>query len=108
MDNPNSSGGPAEHVVIVYAADWRDVADVRRILRTVRAGLATGWVHFKRDLETLAGVYGTRGRKGVSVWNSRNCDQISTRWLTGNSVVVTDENAAEVVAAIERQDARES
>ena len=48
--NPNSVGGPNLHVIIVYAADWRDVADVRRILRTLReAGLARGWVHFKRD-----------------------------------------------------------
>ena len=104
--NPNSVGGRDLHVIIVYAPDWRDVVDVRRILRALReAGLARGWVHFKRDRETLAGAYGNRGGRGVSVWNSRAGDEITTTWVTGKRVLVTDENAVEVVDAIEGLDA---
>ena len=40
----------------------------------------------------------------MSVWNSPDGDEITTRWLTGKRVVVRDENCVEVVAAIERQD----
>jgi hypothetical protein len=105
-ENPNSSSSPDVHVVIVYAADWRDVADLRRILRALRgAGLAQGWVHFKRDRETYAGAYVNRGRRGVSVWNAApGGDEISTKWVTGKRVVVTDENVAEVVAQIQALD----
>ena len=95
------------HVIIVYANDWRDTADVRRILKTLRqAGLAKGWVHFKRDRETLAGAYGVQGHRGVSVWNSRpgGHDEITTKWTTGKPVPVTEGNSAEIVAAIEMLD----
>jgi hypothetical protein len=107
--NPISPNDPDNHVIIVYAADWRDLADVRRILRTLRsAGVAKGWLHFKRDRETLSGKYNFRGDRGVSVWSARpDSDEISTKWLTGKRLAVTDENASEVVAAIERQDAEE-
>jgi hypothetical protein len=41
--NPNSVGSGDLHVMIVYAPDWRDAADIRRILRPLReAGLARG------------------------------------------------------------------
>ena len=101
-----SVGGPNAHVIIVYAPDWRDLADVRRILGALRqAGLARGSVHFKRDRETVAGVYGNRGTAGVSVWNSPEGDTITTKWVTGRRLVVTDENCVEVVGAIERRDA---
>jgi hypothetical protein len=106
-ENPNSPGQPDMHVIIVYANDWRDISDVRRILKTIRqAGLAKNWVHFKRDRETLAGAYGNRGHHGVSVWNARpgDHDQISTKWATGKSVAVTSDNSTEIVAAIERMD----
>jgi hypothetical protein len=104
--NPNSIGDWDLHVIVVYAPDWRDVADVRRILRALReAGLARGWVHFKRDRETLAGAYGNRGARGVSVWNSRDGDEITTTWVTGKRVLVTDENCVEIVDAIESLDA---
>ena len=101
------TNGSLQGVIIVYANDWRDTADVRRILKTLRrAGLAGGWVHFKRDRETLAGAYGVRGHRGVSVWNARpgGHDEISTKWITGRPVPVTDGNSAEIVAAIELVD----
>jgi superfamily II DNA or RNA helicase len=106
-DNPNNPGAEDMHVIIVYANDWRDTADVRRILKTLRQeGLAKGWVHFKRDRETLAGAYGVRGHRGVSVWNARpgEHDEISTKWTTGKPVPVTEGNSAEIVAAIEMLD----
>jgi Domain of unknown function (DUF1917) len=105
--NSNSSGEKDMHVIAVYANDWRDVVDVRRILKTLRReGLARGWVHFKRDRETLAGAYALRGHQGVSVWNARpgNRDEISTKWTTGKSVTPTADNSAEIVAAIEMLD----
>jgi hypothetical protein len=106
-DNPNNPGAEDMHVIIVYANDWRDTADVRRILNTLRQeGLAKGWVHFKRDRETLAGAYGVRGHRGVSLWNARpgEHDEISTTWTTGKPVPVTEGNSAEIVAAIEMLD----
>ena len=43
-------------VLIVYAQDWPDLADLRHILRKLHEiGLAQDWVHFKRDRETLTG-----------------------------------------------------
>lgn len=105
--NPNNPNGPDVHVIIVYAADWRDLDDLRRILRALRdADLAHGWIHFKRDRETRSGAYTNRGSRSVSVWNAApDGDEISTKWLTGKRVVVTAEDAAEVVALIEAQDA---
>ena len=41
----------------------------------------------------------------MSVWNSRDGDEITTTWVTGKRVLVTDENAVEVVDAIEGLDA---
>jgi hypothetical protein len=63
-------------------------------------------VHFKRDRETLAGAYGVRGHRGVSLWNARpgEHDEISTTWTTGKPVPVTEGNSAEIVAAIEMLD----
>jgi len=104
--NPNAVGGPDTHVLIVYAQDWRDLADLRRILRKLREiGLAQGWVHFKRDRETLAGAYTVQGRKSVSVWNAPpGIDEITTKWVTGKRLTVTDENEAEVILAIASKD----
>lgn len=105
--NPNAVGGPDTHVVIVYAQDWRDLTDLRRILRKLRdIGLAQGWVHFKRDRETLTGAYTVRGRTGVSVWNAPpGIDEITTKWVTGKRLTVTEENEADVVVAITSKDA---
>jgi hypothetical protein len=92
------------HVIIAYANDRRDTGNIRRILKTLRqAGLGKGWVHFKRDRETLAGAYGVGGHLGVSVWNARpgDHDEISTKSTTGKPLPVTAGNSAEVVAAIE-------
>ena len=95
------------HVMIVYAADWRDIADVRRILRALRAaGIGTEWLHFKRNLETESSAYLKLGRRGVSVWNATpGGDVISTKWVTGERLIVTEENAVEVVATIAAGDA---
>lgn len=104
---PGAGREKMPHVVIVYARDWRDVLDVRGILRVLReAGLAQGWVHFKRDRETHAGAYVAEGNRGVSVWNAQpdTADEISTKWTTGRAVPVTPENVAEIVATIERLD----
>jgi len=95
------------HVIIVYAADWRDLADLRRILGILRdAGLAQGWIHFKRDRETRSGAYLNRGNRGVSIWNAApgGCE-ISTKWLTGKRVVLSPEIERDVIAQIEAQDA---
>lgn len=104
--NPDAVGGSNLHVLIVYAADWRDISDLRRILRKLREiGLAQGWVHFKRDRETRAGAYTVRGHKGVCVWNAPpGVDEITTKWVSGKPLTVTDENESEVVAAIVRKD----
>lgn len=103
--NPNARGDA--HLICVYASDWRNVGDVRRILRVLRdARVATTAVHFKRDRETLAGAYGNRGHRGVCVWNSPSGETIRTKWWTGRPVEVTDVNAAEIVAYIEAQDAQ--
>jgi hypothetical protein len=119
-----SVAGPDTHVICVYAADWRDVTDLRRILEELRrAGLAQSATHFKRDRETWAGAYGVTGHRGVCVWNAWAApaieyvpqDQagpswwveevvISTKWLTGRSVVVTPSNQAQIVAELERLD----
>ncbi len=108
-ENPNSPSGPELHVVIVYAVDWRDLADLRRILGILRdASLAQGWIHFKRDRETRSGAYLNRGSRGVSVWNAApgGCE-ISTKWITGKRVVVNPENEGEVIEQIEAQDTAE-
>ncbi|MHB1252207.1 MAG: putative phosphothreonine lyase domain-containing protein [Acidimicrobiales bacterium] len=104
-ENPNSPSGPGLHVIIVYASDWRDLNDLRRILRALHeVGLARGWLHFKRDLETRNGAYLNRGSRGVSVWNAApGSDEISTKWVTGKRLVVTAENECEVISQIERQ-----
>ena len=97
-------------MIIVYATDWRDLDDLRRILRALRdAGVAQGWLHFKRDLETRSGAYLNRGSRGVSVWNAApGGDEISTKWITGKRVIVNAENKDEVISRIERQDSEQS
>lgn len=104
--NPLSTG--SGHVICVYAEDWRDVEDLRRIVSELRrVGLAQGWTFFKRDRETWAGAYGVTGHRGVSVWGARPATGggqviISTKWTpTGRPIVVTPGNVAGVVAAIE-------
>ena len=110
LENLNSAGDPDLHVIIVYATDWRDLDDLRRILRALRdAGVAKGWLHFKRDLETRSGAYLNRGSRGVSVWNAApGGDEISTKWITGKRVIVNTENEDEVISRIEGQDSEQS
>jgi hypothetical protein len=108
--NSNSDGPPDRHLICVYAEDWRDTADLARILAALRrAGLAQGATHFKRDRETWIGAYNVRGNRGVCVWNTRPAEvgdvALSTKWLTGKSIVVTEANRADIVEAIEGSDA---
>lgn len=103
--NPNAHD-PNTHVAILYAADWRDLDDLRQMLRRIRdAGIAQH-VYFKRDRETLASQYSSRGKRNVSVWGSPSGDKIRTKWVgDGNSwVEVTVENQKTVVAQIQAQD----
>lgn len=105
LPNPEAHD-PNAHVVILYAADWRDFDDLRRMLRRIRsAGIAQA-VYFKRDRETLASQYSDRGKRTVSVWGSPSGDTIRTKWVgDGKSwVEVTAENQAELIAQIEAHD----
>lgn len=97
---------PNAHVVILYAADWRDVDDLRRMLRRIRAAGIVQPLYFKRDRETLTSRYSDRGPRTVSVWGSPAGDTIRTKW-TGDGrkwVEVTAENQAAVIAEIQAQD----
>lgn len=94
------------HVVILYASDWRDLDDLRRLLRRIRKTGIEQTVYFKRDRETLADKYSEKSKPTVSVWGSPSGDMIRTKW-TGNGktwVEVTAENQGVVIAQIEEQD----
>lgn len=109
LSNPNAHD-PNSHVVILYAADWRDLDDLRRILRRIRASGVEQSVYFKRDRETLAGRYSIRdSRTTVSVWGSPTGDTIRTKWVgTGKTwVEMTSENREVTIAHIQREDALE-
>ena len=105
LSSPNAHD-PNSHVVILYAADWRDLDDLRRMLRRIRdAGIAQH-VYFKRDHETLANEYSSRRKRNVSVWGSPSGDMIRTKWV-GNGktwVEVTAENQAKIIAEVQDQD----
>lgn len=101
LSNPNAHD-PTSHVVILYAADWRDLDDLRRMLRRIREAGINQKVYFKRDRETLAGKYSQQGRPTVSVWGSPSGDTIQTKWV-GNGkawVEVTSDNEAALLAEI--------
>lgn len=124
-----STGGLRPHakddsyVIIVYAADWRDLDDLRRMLRVIRNAGFTSRIYFKRDVESLAGEYTTpfafgddratgalsprpNIRKVVSIWGSPEADVIQTKWVDGKTwTVVTDANVAQVISLISQQDA---
>jgi hypothetical protein len=48
-----------KHVICVYTPDWQNQDDVRRVLRELRHMGFTGRLSYKRDSDTLAGVYGS-------------------------------------------------
>lgn len=49
---------PRARLICVYTADWRDRADVRRVLATLR-GLGVSWrLSYKTDEATTGGQYG--------------------------------------------------
>lgn len=94
------------HVVILYAADWRDVDDLRRMLRRIRHAGIVQSLYFKRDRETLSSRYSDRGSRTVSVWGSPAGDTIRTKWAGDGKkwVEVTTENQAAIVAEIQAKD----
>lgn len=105
LPNPNAHD-PSSHVVILYAADWRDIDDLRRMLRKIReAGIAQP-VYFKRDRETLAGQYSTRSDGPVSVWGSPSADTIRTKWVGDGKtwVELTSENQTRIITQIQSKD----
>ncbi|MEO5536024.1 MAG: putative phosphothreonine lyase domain-containing protein [Pseudolysinimonas sp.] len=104
-------GSPLAHddgsyVVIVYCADWRDLAQVRTALASLRELGVVQRLSFKRDRDTRASKYIVKGARNVSVWGSGAGDTIETKWVGDGRtwVTVTDENRADVVGEIEEQD----
>lgn len=106
LSNPNAHD-PNSHVVILYAADWRDIEELRRMLRRIREAEIKQSVYFKRDIETLSGKYSTKNKPTVSVWGSPSGDMIRTKWVGSGKVwvEVTPDNREAIVAQIEEQDA---
>ena len=102
--NPNSPV-PGTHAIMIYAHDWRDTDDLRRILTNLRhAGLGTARISFKRDDETFAGAYQNRGSRNVSVFVAEpgGADEpvrLYTSWL-GPKTYLDGSNDAEIVAAL--------
>jgi Domain of unknown function (DUF1917) len=105
LSDPNAHD-PSSHVVILYAADWRHLDDLRRMLRRIRGAGIEQSVYFKRDRETLAGKYSVQGKPTVSVWGSPSGDMIRTKWLGNGTtwVEVSAENQAAIIAQIQAQD----
>lgn len=50
----------------VYTRDYRDLADLRRILNVLRELGCDGWLDYKRDCDTARGLYG----RGALYWYS--------------------------------------
>jgi hypothetical protein len=100
--NPNANG--PEHVVNIYVPDWRDTAEVRRVLVNLRAAGFGSQVSFKRTRETTAGKYVNRGDRGVCVFTApKESERFYTGWLGGRTYLDGPNDAA-VVAAIEAGD----
>lgn len=57
---------PDERPIMIYTRDWRDQADVERVLIALREIGITGKAFYKRDADTRAGNYGG----GVTVYVS--------------------------------------
>lgn len=98
--------GKDSHVVIVYCADWKDLNALRMTLIGLRALGVAQPVYFKRDRETRAGDYSAKGKRNISVWGSSSGDVIETRRVGDGKtrVLVTEDNLADVIEQIERQD----
>ena len=98
--NPHRSDDT--HVVCVYVSDWHDTATIRRVLGFLRsAGLGDGWLNFKRDADTFAGLYKLRGDGGVATFCAPPDEvRIYTKRL-GGTTWLDGSNDAEVIAAIE-------
>jgi len=101
FSNPNAPS--ADHVVCMYVADWRNTADVRRLLVNLRAAGFDAGLRFKRTRETRARKYANRGDRVSLYTSSPGSDGFYTErtgerhWLDG-----TDDVA--IVAAIEAGD----
>ncbi len=105
------SGNPlarddASHVVIVYCADWRDIAEVRTALARLRELGVAQRLAFKRDRDTRARKYVVKGNRSVGVWGSGSGDTIETKWVGDGKtwVPVTGDNRSEVISEIEEHD----
>lgn len=103
MVNPLTSDD--SHVICCYVRDWHDSGTIRDVLATLRgADIAEGWLNFKRDADTLAGVYAGTGTSPVAVFTAPpDAVRFYTRRL-GDVTWLDGSNDAEVVAAIEAAD----
>lgn len=108
---------PDSYVVIAYAEDWRDTAELRRMVSVLRDNdIGVGprsWLNFKRDTETYNLVYqgmgaGSPGRPpNPSVWTAEPGQagtpvRLYTKWLGGRTYL-DGSNDAEVVRQIEER-----
>jgi hypothetical protein len=102
FSNPNANG--EDHVVCMYVDDWRDTAEVRRVLVNLRAAGFEAGLGFKRTRETTAGKYANRGDRGVCVFTApEESEGFYTAWLGGRTYLDGPNDAA-IVAAIEAGD----
>ena len=100
LSNPNAHD-PNSHVIVLYAADWRNLDDLRRMLRRIREAGVEQAIYFKRDRETLAGQYSKKDKPIVSVWGSPSGDTIRSKWI-GNAKAWVEINAENQEHFIER------
>lgn len=65
-----------DHVICVYTYDFRDKADVGRVLGGLRDLEIPGRLFYKTDQATLSGVYSTKGKKKkrASLYSSDDFD----------------------------------
>lgn len=60
---PNPDSRDNRKVIYVYTKDWADEADVMRVREKLRELGFTDRIGYKRNLETFAGEYATRGKR---------------------------------------------
>ncbi|MFI2279660.1 putative phosphothreonine lyase domain-containing protein [Nocardia beijingensis] len=77
--NPHQTD-PTRRPIVVYTTDWRDVDDVRRVLRGLRSLGITWRLTYKTDEATTTGVYGRHAGTYVSPSGSSDIiDRITSR-----------------------------
>lgn len=85
---PNQNATGPEKVIIVYTRDWTDEKDVMRVRKELRNLGILNKIPYKKDVDSMAGKYKTRGYKRVSTyyWDGTeeldNCTQkdIDSAW----------------------------